>query len=551
MSDEDERIARNIQKMLSQNASEERIAEYLASEGRSVPAKKTETSQKVPNKGTILNSFLRGATFDFADEAMGGIAASYAKIYDAISGKSDVTGKGYSDDITYQTARDSVREDQEAFAANNPKMDFAAQLAGGLMTGGSGGSQALKLLSKNAPKIVKATTLAAIAGAEGGLYGFGQGEGLDNSIDRARKQAATSAVIGPLASWGGNKILNRVFPVKTSTGWRPVQKAAKELSESHQPTRTIGSIEAEARSFYKEAEKLGVKVSNKAYGDFKDRLFEMLKIQAINPTIYPPVGPAMRYLRSLKNPTYKELEAAKKALLRGKASTNEDYARAANTIDTEIDDFIASLTKRDLDAGDVVGLDENLKKAKFLWSRKAQTETVDNMEEVALRSESMAADDFDKAMRAEIRKVINNPRKKYGMDPDVVTSLDDMIKGTRGKNVARGLAGIAPGSHTRRGLEVSIGAAAVGWATTGSPAGVILGVVPGMTGAAARKVANNITKNELNAIRNAILNKGKYEAEEIVATILEPHIRNLSAATLAGVASTSDEVNTTLADMMR
>ena len=551
MSDESDRIARNIQKMLSQGATDEDVTSYLASEGRSAPAAQSTPEKEVSDKGTLFNSVMRGATFDFADEAMGGIANMYAKIYDAISGnKSDITGEKGSG-VTYESARDSVRDDQRGVAQRHPVLDTAAQVAGGLFTGGIGAHSALRGL-KHAPKLIQRASVPAIAGAEGAAYGFGQGEGLEDSLIQARNQGAMSAVAAPIVNAAGQKMLKKIFPVKTSTGWHPVEKAAHELSEQQAPTRSLASIKMEADRFYNKAEKSGVRVTAGAYGNFKDKMNKMFETENITGRIYPPISGAIAELRSLQNPTYKQLEGIKKLLKRAKKSTNSDYARAARDIDTEPDDFIHALSSKDLQAGDATDLSSNLKKAKELWSRKAQTETIDTMEDKARRSEAFRQDnDFDKAIRDQIRPILNSPRKRYGMDPSVLNSLDDMLEGDRGKNIARTLAGIDPGSHTRRGFEVSIGAAAFGWAATGSPAGAILGVVPGMTGATAKRIANKMTKNEIDAIRYAILNKGKAEAKDIVTSILEPYSDVIAAGVAAGSAAGSDTADTSLDDLMR
>lgn len=487
-----------------------------------------------PESGSIANSLLRGATFDLADEAMGGIATIYAKMYDKVTGKDS--------GITYSDAVKSVRGDQEAFAKRNPGTDLTAQIAGGLLTGGTGGAKVLGSQTlKQAPKFIKAAAVPLIAGAEGAAYGFGQGEGLEDSAQNALEQGTIAAVTGPLLNKIGGKISNKYF-----------KKEAKQIKETLTPTQTIDSLKDEAQSFYKAAENSGIKIKDSSYIPFRDKLLKFLDAEAIDGKVYPQINKALKRISDLKDPSYKQLESIKKLLKHAKTSADHDVRRVAGIIDNEVDNFAEALSHTDLNAGDVTDLASNLKKAKGLWSRKAQAETMDTIEDKAYRAEAfIKQDDLDAAMRSKVRPLLDNPRRKLGLDKEVATSLQAMVEGTGSKKMVRTLSEMTPGSHTARGIFPAIGAAAVGMAVTGSPAGLLLGVVPALTGTTARKIANKMTKKEIEAIRHAIINKGQLEAEDIIAAIMEPYAPMIAGAASSLAASTSDEVKTQLEDLMQ
>jgi hypothetical protein len=484
--------------------------------------------------GNIGHSLLRGATFDMSDEIMGGIAATYAKMHDMVTGNQS--------GISYNAAVNAVRGDQEAFAERNPGVDMAAQIAGGVMTGGVGGAKILGSQAlKQAPKFAKAAAVPLVAGAEGAAFGFGSGEGMEDSLENAGQQGLISAVTGPLLNKLGQSAGNKLF-----------KKEATKIQQQITPTKTLESLTKDSKDFYKAAENSGVIVKGSTYKPFRDKLLDFLEAEAIDGQTYPKIGKAVRRLAKLENPSYKDIEAVKKLLKQARISSVPDDRRVGRIIGDEVDNLIDNLTPADLIAGKVDDLSSNLKNAKKLWSQKSQVETIDEIEQRAKRSSAFRdQDDLDKAVRSKVVPTLDNPRKKIGLDENVVSSLEEIVSGTPGKKLARSLAGITPGSHTQRGLIPTVGAAGVGVALTGSPAGLILGIVPGISGSVARKIANKMTKKELETLKNAIVNKGQLESDEIIQALMEQYAPLIAGASASVAGSTSGEANTTLQDMMQ
>lgn len=506
-------------------------AQVRKASGFKEPLQQRETyNYQDPNAGNVGHSLLRGATFDMSDEIMGGIAASYAKMHDLVTGNKS--------GISYEDAVKSVRQDQEAFAERNPGIDLTAQLAGGIMTGGVGGAKVLGSQTlKQAPKFIQAAAIPTVAGVEGAAYGFGSGEGMEESLQQAGQQGLVSAVAGPLLNKLGTGVARKFN-----------KKEAKELQQKLTPDRTLESVKGEAKEFYNKAEAAGVVIRGKSFDDFRTALMNDLSSEAIDGQTYPKIGKALRRLKDTNTPSYKDIEAVKKLLKQARMSADPNDRRIAGMINAQIDGFVENLKPGDIVAGSIPDLNQHLKQAKNLWSRKAQTEVIDEIEDKAYRSEAnVKAGDLDQAFRSKIRPVIENPRRKSGLDEEVVTSLDKMISGTPGKNLIRTLASVNPGSHTQRGLMSTLGAGAIGVAATGSPAGVLLAVVPGITGTVAQKIANKMSKKEIDKIRSAILNKDQLEVNDIVTSMMEPYQDMISgvAANLGAQAS-----GTTLQDMM-
>lgn len=493
-------------------------------------------SSNRPDRGSFLNPLLAGATFEFADEAMGAIAATYAKMHDLVTGKDS--------GVTYADAVESLRKDKEAFAERNPITSTALEITGGLTTGGLGayktlGSQALK----RTPEFIQKAAPLMVAGAEGALYGTGRGE----TMEERAKFAGTDA----LTSVFGGYILNRLGQ---KLGQVVTAPQAKALIEKLTPTKDLPKIKAEAKKFYKDAEDAGVVIKPDVWDNFKTAFMNDLRSQGIDQAGYSRVAGALNLLEKTGTPTYKDIEKIKRKLKTVRQAVDQDNRRVANTIAYGIDDFVENLQPSDVLAGRVQDLGSNLKQAKNLWSRKATTEMLDDIEYEAEISPSMRDfDDFDKAVSTATRPILRKIRKgTMSVDEDVKTSLETILKGTPGKKLVRDIAQVEPGAQTRRGLLAATGAGTTAFLLTGNPAlSVIAAALPGITGNVARRLANSMTRKEIKKLRNAVLNRGQLDKGETIEAILEPYKDIITAGTTSAAATTSDDTRTTLQDMMQ
>lgn len=525
-----EKDARRLAQLVSQAR-----ANQVAGAGGRAPGKGGNYEDE--GQGSLIDSMAQGATFGFADEAQGTVGALYAKMHDMVTGglgKSSVTGKDTSFNDYYETARDSVRADTEAFEKRNPKTALASEVVGGLLTGGLGAAKVYGTL-KNAPKLLKAASVPVIAGAEGATYGFGQGKGLPDSIDNAVTQGATSAVLGPTMNVLGKGLGKMIM--------RP---EAKKIREVFTPTNTRESLKQRADDLYDLADASGVKVKDNVFSDFRDRMQDMFSKKGIDPLKNPktPVeqglSKAMRRMYGTKEPTYHDLEAMRTLLEAGKASGDKATSKFSYRLSKEIDNFVKNLVPGDMRAGQIADLSKNLDEARDLWSRNAQMKTMDWMKNKAEWAKAVTEEgNFDDAMSAQARTLLGNEKKRFGIDKEVITSLDKMVKGGFWKNRARGLAGMAPGSATKRGLYPALGAAVLGASTLG-PAGALLGLVPPVAGGIAKKLNNVLTRSEMKGIEKMLLNRGQVDIGKLTEELYSkygPEVSGLVtslATTLSG-----------------
>lgn len=131
-----------------------------------------------------LNKILQGASFGFSDEILAGLSAP------ALAGISQLTDNPRSIGQMYSEARDLMRDDMQLAEENSPATALAAEIGGGLLTGGA----LVSMGKKAAPKAMQALANyasrnprkagAALGGVTGGLYGLGTAEG-DDRVDSA------------------------------------------------------------------------------------------------------------------------------------------------------------------------------------------------------------------------------------------------------------------------------------------------------------------------------------------------------------------------------
>ena len=175
----------------------------------------TTQPEEVPYGVGLASEAAQGATLGFSDEIM----AALDKI---IGGEYDP---------------EKYRAINEAFASENPKAALAAQIFGGLTTGGVGaakvlGSQAVR----KAPMIGKWAAGTGVGGTEGAIAGAGtsrEGERLKGAGTGAIWGAGMGATLPPLAI-GGKKLIEAgiVDPIRKRFGKGPQSFAASKVGQA-------------------------------------------------------------------------------------------------------------------------------------------------------------------------------------------------------------------------------------------------------------------------------------------------------------------------------
>jgi len=135
----------------------------------------------------------QGVMLGLSDEIGGGLAA----IAGAVK-----TGNKFSD--VYRDIHGNLKRQRDQFSRENPKAALAAEIGGGLATGGLGFGKVLgaKALQTAAP-LTKLGATAGVGAAEGGIYGAGTAD-----IDNRLEGGAIGASVGAIAAPVGGALVN-------------------------------------------------------------------------------------------------------------------------------------------------------------------------------------------------------------------------------------------------------------------------------------------------------------------------------------------------------
>lgn len=177
-----------------------------------------------------------------------------------------VTGQEieYGADMAAQAARDSEREAQAAYAAENPIENFSLQLAGGLLTPGLGMAGNYISGATGAARGVRAAQVGAGYGATSGLgYGTGNvGERLDDAaigglvgagtgylgqrgVDRLTRSAANPARVSPARALSREGV--ELTPGQMVSGLPVVGPVLRTLEEASSTVPIAGAMVSNAR----------------------------------------------------------------------------------------------------------------------------------------------------------------------------------------------------------------------------------------------------------------------------------------------------------------
>ena len=488
-----------------------------------------QEEQSGGDSGNIADSILKGATMSLSDEAMGGIGAISSKflnIFKDLTGMgpglapSGITGEDMSMQDMYTGTRDIARRDEEAFAERNPNTALAAEIGGTLMTGGLGGAKVLGSQAiKQAPKAIQALAVPAVFAAEGATYGFGEGEGMEDSLSKAGTGAATSAIVGP--------VINKALKYGIKKIATPFAKVKREASQA---STTLDDLKEGYKAAYKVVDESKVQISEKAYKPFKDFVFAEMKKDYGSVKYFGKMGPAMDKLMSLKNPTLKDLAGIRRMLQSAKKG-DPTQQTIANRIDKNITDYIKYLSPTDVTKGKskILGVGDKLKEGDALFSRHAQGTTLEKMTQRASRAKPGS----DDALSAQARSFLNSEKKRIGMDKKVLTKLDDMIEGDTNKQLIRFGASMQPSAASARGPVATMVSGGAGFMAGGPVGAAIAAAVPTVAGSAFSAIANKLTRDEMKAITHIAMNKGQEELGDIVEKMISKYTTGATAATLA------------------
>jgi hypothetical protein len=213
-------------------------ATVLANEIRKMDAaaKPSAQSQKKGRRGSIADPLAQGATLGFADELVGAIGATV--------GAFDPRLRGTTFGERYTGIRDQARQQKGEFEERNPKTALAAEIGGGIMTGGLGAKRAVGTqVAKSLPKLVG---VGAGTGAAAGL-GYSDADTVGGLAADTATGAAVGGVVGgllpPVAKAVGRGVTAPFRHAAASRAAKPVAKLGQAIArDDSTPERVAATL---------------------------------------------------------------------------------------------------------------------------------------------------------------------------------------------------------------------------------------------------------------------------------------------------------------------
>ena len=357
----------------------------------------------------ILNPLAQGLTFGFSDELAAGLGAVAGKVLPESMGGMP---SGHSVAETYRDIRNQIREETEAFREQNPKTAFAAEMAGGLATGGAGGARIAG--SQAAQQLGRYGAPMAAGAIEGGLYGAGGAEELED----VPLSAAIGAGTGAVTAAAGTK----VGDMFTGAG-RQADKALKEA------TPTAEAVKSQAQALYRQADDLGVQVKPESFSDLAQDVATTLQKEGFHPKMHPKaataLGEIMEKADSGQPLSLQDIQIMRRLAGSAGQSLEPDERRVAGLMIDKIDDFVENMDAGTALSGNAEEAGALLKQARGLWRT---TKKNDVLEEAVFKAQNQASG-FENGIRTQLRSIINNPKKRRNFTASEIEKMQKIVSG--------------------------------------------------------------------------------------------------------------------------
>ncbi len=424
--------------------------------------------------GDATSGLAQGLTFGFGDELLAAGMTVPEMISGAVSGED--TGKGVGGRISdsYGRALQKNRDLDKTASTRSPIASTAAEIVGGVTSGGGLAKGGVTLLNAAKPTYKSMIGRGAAEGAAyGAVHGFGTGEGLENRIQKAGAGLATGALTGGAVG---------------AVAGRSASRAASRN------VMTADDLKAAANQVYDAADNLGVVVQPTSYQALVQRLYSRLVNEGVDPTLHPGVLSAFKRLEELQNQpvSFKTLDIIRRvANSAGKSIQNRDEGRLAGIMVDEIDKLMNGLRPTDVVQGNGAAAGKLIQEARNLWSRARKSETLENVVERAMDrvGANYTSAGFQTAIRQEVKALLKNGGR--GFSKAEVGMMRDLVRGASVQNILRHIGKLAP-----RGVVGATLGGGVGY-TLGGPAGAaaIWGV-----GEGAKRASSAMTQRNLNGL---------------------------------------------------
>jgi hypothetical protein len=231
----------------------------------------------------------------------------------------------------------------------------------------------------------------------------------------------------------------------------PKVSAATEAGRKPGLARTgeapaIDELKSAKDAAYKKAEDTGVVISDGALKRLKVQLVDDLNKGGLDKTLHPDTTAALaRILEKKGQLSLREMETLRQIAGDAAGSIKKGDARLGRKIIDRIDDFEASLTEKDVVAGNPAA-GSAFKEARALNARYSKAVVIDDIFKSAKRATgaNYTVAGMETALRQKFRALAENKKKMRGFSAEERAAIEQFISGGKTENLLRRIGKFAP-----------------------------------------------------------------------------------------------------------
>ena len=280
----------------------------------------------------------------------------------------------------------------------------------------------------------------------------------------------------------------------TAPSSRQVKKAIMESAPEAE------ALKQASRAIYKEIDNSGAIINPNSVNKLVNKITAKTRKQGLDSRVSPKAAGAIEALNEIKGTPQKlgELDIQRKIAQQVAKSPDPTEAMYGSIIIDEIDDFMDSLSSKDVSKGGA-GTAKKYKSARQLYGRAKRSELITD----AISRSKDTASGAENGLRIELRKIVNNKKKSKFFNKQELDSMRDVIQGDKITDTAKFIGtmgfGAGGGANNLIPLIAASGAAALNPVALAGPA---------VAGSIARKIAHSRSLGKTNLV-DKIVRSGK------------------------------------------
>lgn len=259
---------------------------------------------------------------------------------------------------------------------------------------------------------------------------------------------------------------------------------------------TSDELRAGAKAAYQKASDAGVIISKPSWTNAVADIKQTLIDEGLHPALHPKVTAVLGDLEQANdNLTLDGADRLRRIVAAAGKSIEPDERRLAQIAKGKLDDYLTSLSEKDVLGGDPQAATSALKDARDLWSRMSKGDFVDDLvDRAGTRAGQFTGSGFENALRTEFRGVALNAKKMRRFTPDEQDAIKKVAEGGPIGNAMRWLGKFAP-----RGVVSTAAGQAIGNTVAGPIGGYAMPALGelGRLGATAATSRNASVASEL------------------------------------------------------